>query len=633
MNKQEQEFINSIKEKIEKYEIRTTVKEALKNSKNQFIYTVYNTGEKELVDVGVEYFLCKCSALYFISKYCFITVPGMGGKQPAQLYYFQKEIIRQMGDYKKVVFAKSRQLGLSTINALYAFWKAVTCPDEQISIVSKDSKSSQEFLFKIKENIETLPEFFNLKLIVDNVRKISFSNKSTIHAFARSRTATRSVSNSLVILDEVAFFTSDTIVRGIISSAMPSLQVTNGNLILISTANGCVPGSEGYFYYEQVKQLEETGGISPDGTSRLFAIDWWGAPDRIGAKPYKGFNEKLKEFEERDYFNNREVYLEARSFFTPIENKWKENDWLRFQHQTLGDVLFRQEVLRDFVILGNSVFSNEIMDKVKSRAKVPLIKDTLAGRPFKDLWIWKEPQPGRRYCIGSDVSSGTSNDYSSIQVIDVESYEQVAEYIGRCTVQDLANYIKRVGHYYNEAYVIVESNSIGEAVFSNLYYTEDAYHNLFKQQKSRNGITRFTGWITDVKTRQLITNNFIDFFYVDELFENIKIYSERLIGQMSTWINTERGPDHQKSSHDDGIMAFAIGLYNRTKALSTGASFIIDEKGRTVDYSAVTSERKYEDPKGFGIVSSDDKDRFDEIEQKIYEDTNCNLKDYRWLLG
>ena len=59
MNKQEQEFLDSIKNKIKKYKIEITLKEALSKAQNKFIQTKYNTGKTELVDIGVEYFLCK----------------------------------------------------------------------------------------------------------------------------------------------------------------------------------------------------------------------------------------------------------------------------------------------------------------------------------------------------------------------------------------------------------------------------------------------------------------------------------------------------------------------------------------------------------------------------------------------
>jgi len=631
VNKQEQEFINSIQNKINKYGINTTLKECLAKAKNSFFITTYNSKKTELVDVGIEFFLCKMSPAYFIENYCFITIPGKG-KEPASLYYFQKEILKNLLKYKKVIYQKSRQTGLSTINSLYCLWKAIFFPKEWILIISKDSKSSQEFLGKIKDNLETLPPFVEVKIDVNNVKSLKFSNGSIVDAFARSKTAGRGTSPSCVVLDEAAFFSTDTIIQGIVASVQASLAKTGGQLLAISTSNGCIPGSEGYWYYTQVKQLEEVGGISEDKTSALFSIDWWTVPDDPDIFPHKGYNDKLADFEKRDYFNNREVYLEARKFFSPIETNWKQNDWLRFQYQTLGDVLYRQEILRDFVIMGNSVFSNEIMEKVKLKIKEPITKNFINGRPLKDFWVWKEPEPKKRYIVASDPSSGTSADFSAIQVLDIENYEQVAEYVGKCTVQDLACHLKNIGRYYNNAYLVVESNSIGEAVFSNLWYSDDPYTNLFKQEKSRNGVTRFTGWITDVKSRQLITNNLVDFFYVDELFETLKIYSERVVGQMSTWINTDRGFDHIKGGHDDAVMALALALYNRSKAVTTGASFIIDEKGRTVSYES-SSNKPIEENKGFDYVTSEQRDKFDKIEEELYAKTGLDTEQYKWLLG
>lgn len=631
MNKQEQEFLSSINNKIEKYKIETTLKEALSKALNKFINTKYNSGITELVDIGIEYFLCKKSPAYFIEQYCFITIPGKG-KEPAKLYFFQREILRTIGNFKKVIYQKSRQTGLSTINSLYCLWKAAFFSKETVLIISKDAKSSQDFLTKIKDNLDTLPLFIGIAVETNNVKSLTFTNGSNIYAFARSKTAGRGTSPSLVVLDEAAFFSTDTIIQGIVASVQASLAKTGGQLICISTPNGSVPGSEGYWYYTQVKQLEEVGGVSSDGSSKLYSIDWWTVPDDPTIFPHKGYNDKLTDFERRDYFNNREVYLEARRYFSPIETNWKQNDWLRFQYQTLGDVLYRQEILRDFVIMGNSVFSNEIMEKIKTKLKEPITKNLINGRPLKDFWVWREPEAKKRYIIGSDPSSGTSADFSSIQVIDVENYEQVAEYVGKCTVQDLANHLKNIGRYYNNAYVVVECNSIGEAVFSNLWYSDDPYNNLFKQEKSRNGVTRFTGWITDVKTRQLITNNLVDFFYVDELFDTIKIYSERLVGQMSTWINTERGFDHIRGSHDDALIALALALYNRSKAVTTGASFIIDEKGRTVNYEG-SSSRPIEENKGFDYVTSEQRDKFEQIEEELYTKTGLDADQYKWLIG
>ena len=62
LSKEELQFINSIKNKIKKYAIPVTFEECLSHAVNKFIVTKYNNGTTELVDPGIEYFLCKKSA-------------------------------------------------------------------------------------------------------------------------------------------------------------------------------------------------------------------------------------------------------------------------------------------------------------------------------------------------------------------------------------------------------------------------------------------------------------------------------------------------------------------------------------------------------------------------------------------
>jgi intein/homing endonuclease len=136
-----------------------------------------------------------------------------------------------------------------------------------------------------------------------------------------------------------------------------------------------------------------------------------------------------------------------------------------------------------------------------------------------------------------DVASGTSSDTSAIQILDLETYEQVAEFKGYISTPMFAKLVKDVARAYNDGFVVIESNSIGDTIFSNVYYSEnDPYGNVFKQKKTKNGVTRYTGWLTDVKTRKLMTSEFIDWISVPELAEKFKINSERLYAEMETWI-------------------------------------------------------------------------------------------------
>ena len=64
MNEQEKKFINSIKEKIQKYHIPLTTKQVLGFYSGSFSQTKYNNGRTELVDASIEWHLCRLSSFY-----------------------------------------------------------------------------------------------------------------------------------------------------------------------------------------------------------------------------------------------------------------------------------------------------------------------------------------------------------------------------------------------------------------------------------------------------------------------------------------------------------------------------------------------------------------------------------------
>lgn len=450
--------------------------------------------------------------------------------------------------------------GMSTLMSLIFFWKAVCFPNEWLVVISKDGKSAQDFLEKIKANLEYIPEWFGLKITKNNVKGIALSNKTKIDTFARSKSAGRGTSPTMVILDEAAFYLTNSIIEGIVSSVMPSLSRTGGQLFVVSTPNGSAEGSEGFWYYNQVRQLQEAGG--EDGLAKLIDVSWWEVLDYPGITPYKGYNEKVQKYIELDYFNRPEIKKEANDFFMPIaKNEWKNNAWLNYQMTTAGKVKYLQEILQNFVVTGNTVFSDEIIERTTKKVKVPIIQDKLNGRPINGLWIWKESLPDHKYIITADVAKGSGDDSSCIQVVDMFTYEQVAEYYGKCTTIDLAHYFYKIGEYYNFGYGVVECNSIGEAVFSELYYNLN-YPNLFKQKKNKNGIEVMTGWITSAKSRELVTNKFIDFYYDDEMWKHYTPNSSRLLDQMKYWVWKGGRPDHSGNAHDDAILSMSIALYN-----------------------------------------------------------------------
>lgn len=622
MNKQEKEFLESIKNKIKKYNIPITIKKALELYSGKFISTKYNDGTKELVDINIEWILCKLSSFYFISNYGWIEFPGIG-IIPYNLYYFQKEVLKDTGNFKKMVFLKSRQAGISTLYSLYSFWRGNFHEAESIDVISIKQKKAQAFTKKMFPTMDRLPDFLKTPIVKKNTFEIEWANGSYMLSESASDKAGRGDSLSLLILDELAFYRSDTLTRGIVSAAQPTLTRTGGSQILISTPNGT--SGAGSYYYEQVEQLRLEGGETE--TEKLIEIDWFEVPDIKGIKPYKNYNKVLLGYIKRDYYHNPKVRKEMKDFFSPVFENWKQNEWLKKQHDDLGPILFKQEIGHDFVISGDQVFADETIEAIKDGIKDPVEVNKLGKTRINGLFIWKYPIPKQRYILGVDVSSGTGDDYSSIQVMNVETYEQVAEYKGQLATKTFGMLVKKIARYYNEAYTVIEANSIGEAVFNEVYYNEeDSYQNVYRTKKSKNGIVRMTGWETTVKSRQIMINNLIDWLTVDELLEQVKIYSKRLYQEMITFVWRNGRADHASGAHDDTLIAFGLCLYFRNKAESAGESFLVSEDG---DFIGTDNKKDLDDVKlnksGFDFSSSDDDD--------FEEDMGMSKEDYEWLIG
>jgi len=127
MNEKELAFKKSIEDKIEKYNIKfngvkLTFRDVLKYGANKFIVAHYNNGDPdELIDIGIEKFLYKCSPYLFLDKYASFELPGIGEISCSNLYYFQKEILKDFVNYKKIVLIKSRQKVMSTLLSLILF--------------------------------------------------------------------------------------------------------------------------------------------------------------------------------------------------------------------------------------------------------------------------------------------------------------------------------------------------------------------------------------------------------------------------------------------------------------------------------------------------------------------------------
>jgi len=617
------EFLKSIKDKIKKYQIPITTEDAVSMASEQFAQTQYTNGKTELVDTGVEKYLCSLSPYYFIASYAWINLPGQG-VIPFNLYYFQEELLKEIILYQKVVVDKVRQCGVSTLTSLYCLWRANFKESEAIDVVSLKQLKAQAFVSKMDPTLDRLPHFLKTTITKDNSQELEFANGSRIVSESQSENAGRSDSLSLLVLDEAAHYRSERMVRGIVAAAQPTLSRTGGQFIIISTPNGVA--GPGAYYYEQVLSAKS----EMEENSKFISIDWWEIPDSTdtpGAK--KGYNSKLAEAIRENYYHKPEIKSRYKRFFDPIaEEQWRDNAWLKKQMEDLQEILYKQEVLHSFIVGEHAVFNDDVLIRVLERTQEPKTKGKLGNIKIDGLWIWKNPVPKHRYIMGVDVSTGTGKDSSSFQIMDVESYEQVAEYKGYISTKLFGRFIKLAANYYNQAFVAIECNSIGEAVFNEVYYHDnEPYQNVFKQLKTRNNISRMTGWITDTKTRKLLTNELIDWLVVDELWEEFKIYSKRFHLEMSTWVWDGSKPIHTSSAHDDTLIAMGLAIFLRNKVENAGESFLIKDDGQIIEYDSKDNLNENENEVLDVFFSDEEEDDY------IRSRHGMSSEEYSWIIG
>jgi hypothetical protein len=179
--------------------------------------------------------------------------------------------------------------------------------------------------------------------------------------------------------------------------------------------------------------------------------------------------------------------------------------------------------------------------------------------PQSAVWIWSRPVSGKKYVIGADVARGDAGDFSTFHIIDNETCEIVAEYMGKIPPDKFAEVLFEYGKMYNEALICPEQNTFG--YFTCVKLRDEGYPRLYYQGSSGDPFEykstnpdAIPGFSTQTKTRAQILAK------VEELIRNsvVKVYSQRLYDQLQAFIWNGNRAQASKDAHDDLIMSLAI---------------------------------------------------------------------------
>lgn len=187
----------------------------------------------------------------------------------------------------------------------------------------------------------------------------------------------------------------------------------------------------------------------------------------------------------------------------------------------------------------------------------------LMESPKGGLLIWEWPEPGKKYVVGVDSSSGVAGgDFSSAEVVEMESCAQVAEWHGLYDPTDWGRRCARLGWLYGDAVLAFETYPTAHGLSAARAAEAYGYLNLYRRQQLDQVTRKFTthlGWHTHVQTKGLMVNR-----VRLALQEGHRIRSETLLRELRSMRLGEAEAGQREKivapDHDDCHDAYAIAL-------------------------------------------------------------------------
>jgi hypothetical protein len=380
-----------------------------------------------------EFVKCMEDPVYFATKYMRI-INVDHGLMPFRMWDFQKEMLTTFHENRFSICKLPRQVGKTTTSVAFLLHYILFNESVNVAILANKSSTAREIMGRLQLAFEHLPRFLQQGVKEWNKGSVELANGSRAIADSTSGSSVRGRSFNVIFLDEFAFVPNN-IAEAFFMSTYPTISSGNTTkVIIVSTPNGL-----NLFYRMWVEATEKRSDYIP------IEIHWSMVPGR--------------------------------------DQTWKE---LTIRNTSADQ--FRQEFECEFIGSTNTLIH-------PSKLRTLAFKNPIRKEGFLD--IYEEPIKDHTYTMTVDVAEGLNLDNSTFSIIDVTEipYRQVAKYRNnKISPMLYPAIIVNHARYYNEAFVLVEINSIGLQV-SEILHHEIAYENLIKiEVKGKQGQQQTPGF-------------------------------------------------------------------------------------------------------------------------------------------
>lgn len=459
---------------------------------------------------------------YFVENFFYIQHP-VKGKMLFQPFEYQKNLLDAYHNHRFNINMLPRQMGKTTCAAGYLLWYAMFHPDQTILISAHKFTGSQEIMQRIRYAYELCPDYIRAGVVNYNKGSIEFENGSRIVSTTTTGNTGRGMSISLLYCDEFAFVPPN-IADEFWTSISPTLA-TGGRAIITSTPNS----DEDTFatiWKEANKKFDEYGNEQETGTNGFFpyVCHWSDHPDR--------------------------------------DEKWAATELGR-----IGSERFRREYNCEFLVFDETLVSATHLAEMEG--KNPILT---AGQT---RW-YKTPSKDGIYLVALDPSLGTGGNSAGIEVFELPSFKQVAEWHHNLTpiqgqikvLREILKYlVDQVGEENSgNIYWSLENNTVGEAGLVCIKdIGEENFPGMLISEPIRKGhVRKFRkGFNTTHSTKISAAARF------KQLVESKKmeIYSKPLISELKTYIAS--GVSFKaKSGEEDDLVSATLLIIRMSQVLA-----------------------------------------------------------------
>ena len=419
------------------------------------------------------------------------------------MYPFQEKLIQNFHDNRFNICKMPRQTGKSTTCVSYLLHYAVFNDNVNIAILANKASTARDLLGRLQLAYENLPKWMQQGIISWNKGSLELENGSKISSNSTSSSAVRGGSYNVIFLDEFAFIPNH-IADDFFASVYPTISSGQSTKVIIVS--------------------------TPRGMNHFYRM--WHDAER-GKNEYTPTDVHWSEVPGRD-----EAWKEQ-----TIANTSEQQFKVEFECEFLGSV----NTLINPAKLRNLVYENPIQRN--------------AG-----LDIYEKCREEHNYLITVDVARGVGNDYSAFIVFDITQfpYKVVAKYRNNEIKPMLfPNIIHETAKGYNNAWLLIEVNDIGEQVANILHYDLEYENMLMAAMRGRAGQVvghGFSGKKSQMGVRMTAAVKKLGCSNLKTFLEDDKLLTVDydIISELTTFAQRHNSFEAEEGCNDDLAMCLVI---------------------------------------------------------------------------